>query len=141
MNREELAYAAGVIDSDGCISMERSTIRVTVTNTKEELPQWFEQRLGGYTYKQTPKNLRWRTTHYWVIQGEQAIQLLTQIRQWLVIKREQANVAIQYWTETQALRQYVGRGHPRSAELRSFDEGLRARMRVLNRRGATMKEA
>ena len=141
-SREELAYAAGVLDSDGCITLTtgRPIPRIVVANTKEVLPNWFYGQLGGHIRKQDARNLRWKTTWYWILQGDPAVEFLMQVRQWLILKREQANVVIQYWAETRKLREHVGRGHPRSPELRTIDTELSARIHSLNRRGAAMKE-
>lgn len=136
-SQEELAYIAGVLDSDGCISLASKHVvpKITVANTKEALPQWFHDRLGGHLSQQGARNLRWRSTWYWILQGQPAIDLLKLVRQWLVLKREQANVVIDFWAKTQSMRQHVGRGHPRSPELREIDTKYSARMHTLNQRG------
>jgi hypothetical protein len=54
VNRTDLAYAAGILDGEGSISVSYSSgcpyPCVRVTNTNRELIEWFHQKFGGSIY-------------------------------------------------------------------------------------------
>ena len=89
-----LAYLAGFFDGEGCISINRNLVlRLSVRNINQEVLKLCENQFGGYTHKTTlhPK----RTQSYsWTISGVGACYALIRIFPWLIIKKEEAKVAI-----------------------------------------------
>lgn len=95
----ELAYTAGVIDGEGCItvSMSRSfRVRLQVTNTNTGLIDWLAERFGGHvkTRKRMGKP-NWKTSYDWTVSTVAARDILVQVMPYLVIKRRQAEIAIE----------------------------------------------
>lgn len=98
----ELAYLAGIIDGEGCISFSRSSRAwtVAITNTSGELEAWLKP-LGGYFYyppriqsiKQDGSLLKqrfeWKVCRAWDV-----LRLLREIRPFLKIKVAKADRAI-----------------------------------------------
>jgi hypothetical protein len=104
----DLAYAAGFFDGEGCISMgeynEHCRVQLVITNTNDEVLQWFQAIWGGRLYRATPD----RTKHLenvlprgdcWALRfhGSEAYALLREIGPYLRIKHEQADNALAFF--------------------------------------------
>lgn len=105
MKKTDLAYAAGIIDGEGCIGIWRKLqqqrylsydMRVTVSMIDEWLPNWLRFAFGGsITYhksKQKNRQPQWQ----WRITANQALAFLILILPYLTIKRPQAELAIAF---------------------------------------------
>jgi len=111
MNRQtKLAYAAGVIDGEGCISIYRCRVfgngiyggriknyrmKVNITQKDGRIIDWFVGNFGGTAY------LHWKGTktgysHEWVISHQKASAFLKQILPFLIYKKPQAEIAIRF---------------------------------------------
>lgn len=92
LSDEEWAYAAGVIDGEGCIKGRKSsrsiTIDLHVTNTNAELLLWLQQRLGGSIHRHHDGCGRW-----WAAASTQR-DILEGVLPYLVTKRDQAEAAL-----------------------------------------------
>lgn len=81
---EELAYAAGFIDGDGWITIhprwERIVV-IAVANRLKTIPDWFVTVFGG-SLKFYAKSKMWQ----WTLCGEEARQLLTELKPYLLLK-------------------------------------------------------
>jgi hypothetical protein len=152
-----LAYLAGVIDSDGSISVRRSTYsqrvrkdsgaptyseRVTVKQVTPEAVDLLHETFGGYRFTSSPSAKRGRPLHGWEVTNRKASTALTALLPSLRIKRGQAEncLALRKLKQRSAVeRVAVGRGHvgasPRSAELNTAMENTYAQSRALNRVG------
>lgn len=131
--REKLAYLAGVIDSDGCISFDgRNHPRITITNTRRELLDSLQKQFGGSLSCQLFRNRpAWRPAWLWTLSTTQAVTLLTQLRCWLRLKQEQADLVIEAF--------YATRNPERNKlteEQIALRENHQQRMHSLNKRGA-----
>lgn len=106
----ELAYAAGVIDSDGCIRVSRSTWRarkkgdcinptyqavIFVRQVETEAVEFLHQAFGGYRSMTTPTAKRGRPMHSWNIHSQAAGRVLELLLPFLRIKRRQAENALE----------------------------------------------
>lgn len=98
----DLAYAAGVIDCDGSISIKtnRSKRRnpsfsamARVSNTKLSLVQWFRDTFGG-SFCRNGKN-NGHPFYQWAIHSQQARQFLNEVLPFLKLKQKQAMIAIE----------------------------------------------
>jgi hypothetical protein len=105
----KLAYAAGIIDGEGCICIYQKKIRngkyagilknyhlqVIVTQKDGKLIDWLIGNFGGSAY------LHWKGTptgysHEWVLNYQNAAKFLKQILPFLIYKKSQAEVAIRF---------------------------------------------
>lgn len=102
-----LAYAAGVIDGEGCISANRSTnqlrqknpcyrIQVRVTNTNPRMITFLYDHFGGsIQIRETTR----RTIYQWGMFGDNAILFLKLIKQYIQCKKEELETALLLSTE------------------------------------------
>jgi len=138
----DLAYLAGIIDGEGSIYMRivNNTVspRLQVVNTDERLIDWLQSRYGGKRYvvtrmqRETHKPL-----HHWHLGAIASVPLLKMVLPYLVLKREQAELAITAWegrqpTPTTHRRYGTARLDPAILDQRK--EWV-AEMRTLNKKG------
>jgi hypothetical protein len=109
MNRELIAYLAGIVDADGTISIKRSTYnmrvsgdarcpsfqeRIAVSQVASEVPSLLQQTFGGRLgvhrgYSDNARDgLRWEATN------RQAANAIRALLPYLRVKRRQAEVAL-----------------------------------------------
>lgn len=103
MKRTDLAYIAGIIDGEGCISIERrryaegkykKIVSLTVSNTEEWLCQWLKLSWGGRIRIRIDKRENHLPLYNWVVYRAKAIEVLKVILPYLKIKKPQAEIAI-----------------------------------------------
>jgi hypothetical protein len=91
----ELAYIAGFFDGEGCISAVADrrgyvSVRLNISQ-KFDIPLLFIQaRFGG--------NIRWHrgTVWHWEAYGDAALNMLRALLPYLMLKRPQAELAIEF---------------------------------------------
>lgn len=103
------AYLAGVIDSDGYISIKRSTYHARtqgkdwnpayqeVVGIKQVAPEAIDMlhaTFGGYRGMQAPNTKNGHPLHSWQVTNRQAAALLAALRPHLRIKTRQADLAL-----------------------------------------------
>mgnify|MGYP001564792206 CR=1 FL=1 len=100
------AYAAGIIDGEGCIFVFRSSSKtatrrmahslvVNVTMTEFETLEWLKSVFGGAVYGNgIPRKKEWNAARRWELRNTKAQKFLRLIINFLKVKRRQAEVAI-----------------------------------------------
>lgn len=100
---ETLAYLAGVIDSDGCINIQKRKAgkwaanyqpRVMVKQVTPHAPELLHRTFGGSLWVHAPSAARGRPLHTWNIHSAAAGEALRALLPYLRIKPEQAKNAI-----------------------------------------------
>lgn len=135
LKRTELAYAAGIIDGEGCIRFNRqksqcSVLRVHVTNTDPRLTQWLKDKFGGYVWSESKAYIPNAKPRYvWEISAKQAEIALRQIEPYLMLKRDRALIALAHRA---TIKHGTNKLKPGTAEKRS---ALVIQLNALNRRG------
>lgn len=109
-------YAAGLIDADGCITIGRHfskkyhyaeyRLEVIVNQTDGRAIDFLYGTFGGNLYRRNTTGNRRPFLYRWELVGEKGCKFLKQILMFLKIKREQAEIAIQF----QSIR-YKGGGN------------------------------
>ena len=138
------AYVAGIVDGEGtiCISSHFAphskhlshSLRVSISTTDLRLMVWLEENVGAGSIQSKPrKNSKWKTEYRWNVNGSNAERLLQAIKNDLVLKREQAEVALEFRSLA------VSAGAELEAELVESREALKQRLHVLNKRGALVR--
>jgi hypothetical protein len=93
----ERAYAAGIIDGEGCIGCYQGRWRVTVSQNEPEIPEWLHERFGGtirhavfnQSYREEPFE-RWT----WGVYSKADVKAaLSAVVRYLIRKREKAEAA------------------------------------------------
>lgn len=157
MIKVELAYLAGVIDSDGTIGIKCNTysMRVIKDSTqptyservclKQVEPQAIElvhSLFGGYKFISDPYCKRGKSLHGWQVTDKKAAVFLLAVLPFLRIKKRQAEVCIalrklKEKSKKQRVaygRGYAGAGH-RTQEMSESMESLKQTINALNKVG------
>jgi hypothetical protein len=110
-----LEYTAGFFDGEGCVNFSSDRygspfIRILVVNTEKSVLEEFQSRWGGNITHNKRHKENWKRSYTWRISHTRAIQFLNDIQQFLIVKKNQANLAIQFaaltpgkgrkWTES-----------------------------------------
>lgn len=136
----ELAYLAGIIDGEGCLSLNRSarnrfTTQLYIGSTDPRLVHWLYPRFGGtVALRPSPLPLRHKPLWRWLIGGADLEALLTATLPYLVIKREQANLILEF----RATLALTGPGHqsqPTPTPVVDHRILLKSKLLQLNKRG------
>lgn len=106
MKRTDLAYIAGLIDGEGCISanhrgltkdgLQFYNIYIQIVMTDRGPLELMEALYGGKIYaRQSSKRKygNYKMPYHWQVCGEKAYKLLMDIKPYLIAKRPQAEVA------------------------------------------------
>lgn len=133
-NRESLlAYAAGLIDGEGCIGTyynkvtKNYQLRITVEMVEKEGLVVLEKLFGGKWYYKEAKIPR-RARHLWMLFGSEAEKALKELQGYLLIKNKQANEVLKAdWSG------FIGK--PLSDEQVSIRESVNIEIKKLNKRG------
>ena len=153
INREDiseidLAYAAGIIDGEGCIGIWRDatrtrrrgyciTLRVKVDMVDFVVPTWLKTKFGGSLRLSHKKGNR-RDQYSWLLTARQARDFLGLVLPYLKTKRTHAEVAIEFQNLKVKLaggRDSLGRFALKSKALCEGEEILEKKMRDFNKRG------
>lgn len=126
MDKLFLAWAAGFFDGEGCVMVEmskekaclhgfRTSLHVTVTQTSLPCLQLFLDKFGGSistSENKTPNGRRWAVQYRWVARNELALDFLTQIEPYVVVKKEQVKAALKYPMRSPDGRKYGNSSNP-----------------------------
>lgn len=130
----ELAYAAGLIDGEGCIGIYYNKIkhvyqlRISVEMVDHVGIDYLLKLFGGSYYYKEPKIPR-REHHTWMIFSSKAEEVLTQLLPFLLVKKQQALTAL-----TCKWIGFNGRNFPSEDDLTKREQAS-IKMRELNKRG------
>lgn len=137
------AYTAGLIDGEGTITIDKRVrpntvwyqvhIRVAMTKNAPliKMQQWWGGHVNTEPYRHADDNGgKWSTYYAWQLWTSEAVGFLTKIEPYLILKKENARVAIEFQQ----------RIHPQgrsivSQEEHAIREKLYQRMKTLNHRG------
>src|ERR1019366_7280555 len=111
-------YAAGLVDGEGTITVCRSEydsvvknrnnkvyhhigfhVKVSIKNTDERLMKWLQSRFGGEYYtdeSSLKKNPTWKPSFVWHHAAKDKEPFLLAILPYLIIKKEQAILALEF---------------------------------------------
>lgn len=108
MRKVDLAYAAGIIDGEGCISIIKNKdprcrrgfsyrMNVQVGMGYKEIPEWLYKSFGGRLniVKREYATYR-REISMWGLSAQEALRFLYLISPYLKEKSEQAKIAIEF---------------------------------------------
>lgn len=129
---QDLAYCAGVIDSDGTIGVKMSTYamrhgnggqpnyseRICVKQVEPQAVDLLTSLFGGSRYISKPSAKKGRALFSWQVTDQQAASALRAILPFLRIKRPQAENCLrlrEIKEESKRVRVSLGRGHVGSA--------------------------
>ncbi len=105
MKKTDLAYAAGIIDGEGCIGIWRKLqqqrylsydMRVSVAMIEEWLPNWLCFAFGGSVTFHKSKQKNHSPQYQWRVASNKALDFLLLVLPYLTIKKPQAELAIAF---------------------------------------------
>ena len=141
-SERELAYSAGVVDSGGSIYLRMRPnggtleLRLSVVNTNPLMMDWLMVHSGGARTTTCPKNQAHKPLHHWRVTYNAAVPVLEALSPYLVLKRPQADLAIEAWERREPIPRVGGKrveGTPDNViEMR---RGYVDQMHDLNRKG------
>lgn len=106
MKRLSVKYLAGLIDGEGCVDWMRSfdkklqkryirpRLRITLTEPGYEVIDLLVNNFGGHVEVRKPKNSQWTPSKTWSVTASRAVMVLGNVKNSLIIKKEQAKLAI-----------------------------------------------
>ncbi len=138
-----LAYTAGIIDGEGCITLanyagvykgQRSKsvkyrIYVMVTNTNISLIDFLKINFGGSVSVLAPRG-KCKPAWNWHISSKKAAELLLALRPYLLLKIPQAELALAF-----DARRHNGTRGLENAKRQALDQADKILMLSLNKRG------
>jgi len=134
----DLAYIAGIIDGEGCITINvtkndsfrsrsiQHILKVIVRMVEEEAIIFLRNKFGGSISIQKPSKGRIRFVYQWTLCGKYASSFLAKILPYLKVKANQAKVGINFQAGFPKQR------HPLSQEEFTRRNFLYNQMRELN---------
>jgi hypothetical protein len=127
----DAAYLAGIIDGEGSIMIywreSGAFIKLQVTNTSMTLLNWLVTVTGvGNVHLHKRATETHHETHQWITTAAGAATVLAQIRPYLRVKPEQADLAMETYERLKV---------PALKADRTWQSEYRARMQLMNRRG------
>ncbi len=134
MNEVEKAYIAGIVDGEGSIGLwrhhknETHTPNVIIANNSLPLLKWIQSRAGGCIVSKKKRQEHHGDSYAWSIRQDRAISFLNDIKSYLIVKRQQADLIT---GEYKAVTHRAGKYTP---EMLIKKEALVAKIRVLNKR-------
>jgi hypothetical protein len=137
MSELELAWAAGLFEGEGTISINKahtkhlSTLRCMVGNTDKEIVDFFLQRWGGHWHEVKASGNK-RTAWKWSVAATKAAKFIADIVPYLRTIRVRKKAALGLEFQAQKSVRYWER---RSDEYRAIQLSYYLRMKELNIRG------
>jgi hypothetical protein len=139
-----LAYMAGLVDGEGTICIfpyygrqakyplgyRRYKPVLAVTNTNRLMIEWIVEHFGGIVRRVRRYRREHKQVYRWECAHTQAVEALVAIRPFLLVKREQADLFIEF----QAGARRYGRGLI-PLDIADRREVIAARIKELNRTG------
>ncbi len=137
-------YTAGLFDGEGCISIAKGRkgkkysnpnsfyhkLYVCVANTSEKIILFLHKNYGGHLYTQKRRSPRHKIGYRWGLTQQQAEDFLKEMLPYLIIKKEQAELALLLRQTVDVNNRRNGRGLPQKTV--NFREILWYKMRRLN---------
>ena len=134
----KLGQLAAFIDGEGCITITRDGrgdhfgLQMHITNTNRKLMEWLEENFGGLMqWDVKDKRPNRKPKHRWRLNGRYTQKLLEEMQEFLIIKKEQSEVALKFLYETQQ-RNY-NHGRPEWVIKRQIQ--YYEQMKLLNKKG------
>ncbi len=109
-----LAYCAGLIDGEGCISITRTDQRrrdrqnrpwnskgfrlfLNMAITDDDKPlKYLIGTIGGKTYEHKRRTTTGRKVYSWYLDGNRALRAIKKLKDYLIIKKQEALIGIEF---------------------------------------------
>jgi len=145
LSKEDAPWLAAAIDGEGCFNITKQerkrcySARITLSNTNEDFVNKCKEitKVGSIT-KYPPRTRANKKSYLWTTCGTDNIaKIIAEIYPYLIVKKEQAKVMIQYRNIIQTRNPASGKGRPLSKEEANERTELYELMKALNQRETT----
>jgi len=128
---------AGMVDSEGSISINHGSIRIRVVNTDMRLHKWLKSEFGGNFTPMKRQTENRKQAWEWSAHGKNAHKVLKRIEDKLLLKSEQAKLCIELYERVSKsdFKGYI----PYWAKKLNEENG--GKLKKLNKRGIDKTEA
>jgi len=130
----EKAYVAGIVDGEGTVTLmkhhrnETPTPSVSVANNNLELLKWLKSLNGGTITNKKKRLPHHHKSYAWYVRQDRALRFLNEIKQYLIIKRKQAELI------TSTYKKVTHRAGKYAPQMLRKKSQLVAKIRKLNQR-------
>ena len=134
-NKDKLAYAAGIIDGEGCVRIvarkprfgrsTQHTLLLMVAQKDGRLVDWLFGNFGGIVYLKNKRTDGTDWIYEWRVTEQKAADVLKDVLPFLIVKKEQAELAIRFQTHKKGAGHY---GDGRFMKLTEHEIALRDKM-------------
>lgn len=105
----DLAYVAGILDGEGCISITKIRpkntnlhnpcygLQIRVSMVDKAIPLLCQSFFGGYLWQKPPRNEKEKPQWKWAVQSKEAVKCLNLLLPYLRSKKNEAELAIKFW--------------------------------------------
>lgn len=140
MTEAERAYAAGLMDGEGCFTILRRHQRtewfvaaVNVTNSERSMVEWLQERWGGSIYARPSRSPRTgllgKTSYHWSLSAKLLEPFLADVQPYLIVKSAQCRLL----RVLRALTIHRGRGRLGSPALSALHRRIYEKSLALKR--------
>ena len=148
MDEFKIAWAAGIMDGEGCVGVRWNkkrksfTLVVSVTNTDPRMLITLKRMFGGSIQLAHSKNYKphYKTTWGWFLVSTGACAMLQTVLPHLVVKRDQAELAITFQGMHRKRGGAIGKAIEGNAELLEKQAWLSRRLSDMKHEIPAMKE-
>lgn len=91
----ETAYLAGFFDGEGCIQINKGSLRLAVCQLNPKPLEMLQARYGGQIHHR-PAGATTRFAYVWSVMARGGGEALRELSPHLIVKRDEAEVALQY---------------------------------------------
>lgn len=140
MTETDLAYIAGLFDGEGCVLVAKAartngkqyyTLLTNISNKDLRCLRFSQERFGGRINVQRSSQVG-----RWALTSNRAARFLKAILPYLVIKKDQAEKAIEYQAWRCARQgSETRRNTPQTKESVAMDQDFRAQLKLMKRIG------
>lgn len=133
----EIAYLAGIFDGEGCISIicpkkgRYLYLSCSIGTAGNYLPELFQSHFGGSISAHKTHNPHHHNSYHWIVVCSDALNLLNVIKPRLRLKKESAELAIEFQKHIIAHHGY-GPHHPMGDEEKNLRSEYRKKLKYLN---------
>ena len=140
------AYIAGIVDGEGCITIIKRNVKrkngvfcfyqclVIVTNANKKMLDFITKLYGGWISTNHKLKGNQKISYNWVCAGDNMRKLLNDILPYLIIKKEQAKLILQFPIYEHTSQTGI-KNKGRSAIEKTKQDNLWIKMKKLNRPG------
>lgn len=96
-------YVAGFFDGEGNVGISTRGrnkylyLRVSVSNTNQEILAIFKMQFGGVLATPYKKRSTWKPTCEWIVSGKKAAEFLEAIKAHAILKKAQIELGLEFW--------------------------------------------